>query len=489
MSYDAKARTAAIEKDSVTVKFTIGSKSVSVNGVAGSMDTVPVMEQNSMFIPVSVLAGRLGIVSKWDQASQLYTLTGETLMQTDMIKYTLEDMEGGPFTAPPGKIISNDAFRPVSYTYDPGKGSFTVKAKNITGKDIPAGAADVAAYILYDDTLQFPPQERVRPAVRKEGTLEVTVKTETPSTPAYLLVKRSAARPLRELISIFESEVNPVDGHAGDQKKAVSTLRDEEVKQYLTGILAGIGELKEQHGQLERPLDKHMAEPVAELIEQYSSLMSLPAQRAFWDPAPDSTHVHILCGDSFGGSMKQVLKEFGWTATHKLIILRENYAIGPLDQLDTPVGRKLRSDWFRQHIHEYYTVSDECEREYSELLDNLEQIPEQAKIIIWTSGNACEQTGLRLIAHLLGKRPNEIIVCDACEICEELFNRPDAYINYYHSGEIPSDKLREALLRIDEGSRLGAADIARLSQEWKEISRQSGALRIWQGGYPAGGAR
>lgn len=263
-------------------------------------------------------------------------------------------------------------------------------------------------------------------------------------------------------------------------KKAVSTLRDEEVKQYLTGILAGIGELKEQHGQLERPLDKHMAEPVAELIEQYSSLMSLPAQRAFWDPAPDSTHVHILCGDSFGGSMKQVLKEFGWTATHKLIILRENYAIGPLDQLDTPVGRKLRSDWFRQHIHEYFTVSDECEREYSELLDNLEQIPEQAKIIIWTSGNACEQTGLRLIAHLLGKRPNEIIVCDACEICEELFNRPDAYINYYHSGEIPSDKLREALLRIDEGSRLGAADIARLSQEWKEISRQSGALRIWQ---------
>ncbi|MFD2877420.1 DUF1835 domain-containing protein [Paenibacillus rhizoplanae] len=175
-----------------------------------------------------------------------------------------------------------------------------------------------------------------------------------------------------------------------------------------------------------------------------------------------------------------MLKEFGWTATHKLIILRENYAIGPLDQLDTPVGRKLRSDWFRQHIHEYYTVSDECEREYSELLDNLEQIPEQAKIIIWTSGNACEQTGLRLIAHLLGKRPNEIIVCDACEICEELFNRPDAYINYYHSGEIPSDKLREALLRIDEGSRLGAADIARLSQEWKEISRQSGALRIWQ---------
>lgn len=190
VSYDAKARTAAIEKDSVTVKFTIGSKAVSVNGVAGSMDTVPVMEQNSMFIPVSVLAGRLGIVNKWDQANQLYTLTGETLMQTDMIKLSLEDTEKGPFTSPPGTIISDDAFRPVSYTFDPAKGSFTVKAKNITGKDVPEGAADVAAYILYDDQLiQLPAQKRERPAVRKDGTIEVTVKTETPSTPAYLLVK------------------------------------------------------------------------------------------------------------------------------------------------------------------------------------------------------------------------------------------------------------------------------------------------------------
>lgn len=113
VSYDANTKTATIGMDDVTVIFTIGSKSVSVNGVAGSMDTVPVMEQNSMFIPVSVLVNRLGIVSKWDQANQLYTLTGETLMQTDIIKYTLEEMEGSAFMVPPGKIISNAAFRPV----------------------------------------------------------------------------------------------------------------------------------------------------------------------------------------------------------------------------------------------------------------------------------------------------------------------------------------------------------------------------------------
>lgn len=189
VSYDAKLKTATIVKDDVTVIFTIGSRSVSVNGVAGVMDTVPVMEQNSLFIPLSVLASRLGIVSKWDQANQLYTLTGETLMQTDIIKYTIEDMEQGAFSAPPGKIISNDAFRPVSYTYDPLKGSFTVKAKNITGKDVPAGEADVAAYIHTDDSVQFPIPDRDRPSVRKDGFMEVTVQNGTPKAPAYLLVK------------------------------------------------------------------------------------------------------------------------------------------------------------------------------------------------------------------------------------------------------------------------------------------------------------
>lgn len=175
------------------------------------------------------------------------------------------------------------------------------------------------------------------------------------------------------------------------------------------------------------------------------------------------THIHLLCGDSFGGSMKQAMKGVGWTDTHKLIILRENYAIGPLEQLDTPVGRKLRSDWFRQNITENYNVSYDCEEEYTELLDNLEQISAQAKIIIWTSGNASEQAGLRLTVHLLANRQNEIVVLDAGAICEELFNRPDAFINYCHSGEIPSDKLREALLRINDGSRLTAADIMRLA--------------------------
>lgn len=117
---------------------------------------------------------------------------------------------------------------------------------------------------------------------------------------------------------------------------------------------------------------------------------------------------------------------------------------------------------------------------YTELMDKLVQISGQAEVVIWTSGNANEQTGLRLAVHLLGSRQSGIVVCDACATCEELYNTPDASIKYRSSGEIPADKLREALLRIQDGNKLTAADITRLDLEWQNISEQSQVLRIWQ---------
>ncbi|MFI8716256.1 DUF1835 domain-containing protein [Brevibacillus brevis] len=255
-------------------------------------------------------------------------------------------------------------------------------------------------------------------------------------------------------------------------KKATDSLGEGELKPYLRFILAEIKLMKEQEGTLEAA--------VAELIELYDELMGLQEKRAVWSPVPTCTHVHIVVGDSFAGSMKQALKGLGCAETHKLITLRENYAIGPLDGLDSPEGRKARSNWFRNNITEAFEAYTEFEEEYNELLDKLEQIPEQAEVIVWTSGNACEQAGMRHALYLLRNKRNSISVNDACAICEELYNRPDAFINYRYSGEIPSDKLRETITRLDGKGKLCAADIARLEREWQVITEQTGTLRIWR---------
>lgn len=261
-------------------------------------------------------------------------------------------------------------------------------------------------------------------------------------------------------------------------KKAIDSLGHAELRSYLSFILAEIKLLRDQAESRE--------DSIAKLLELYDGLMELQQQRGFWNPVPACTHVHVVIGDSFAGSMKYALKELGWAESHKVITLRENYAIGPLDRLDSPEGRMARSDWFRDHITEAFEHYTEVEEEYSELLDKLAQIPEQARIMIWTSSNACEQTGMRHALHLLQSKRNTLAVYDACVICEELYNRPDARIEYRRSGEVPPDKLKEALRRMEESSTLNNAELMRLVREWEAISEQTATLRIWRDGAVLG---
>ncbi|CAM3572496.1 DUF1835 domain-containing protein [Marinicrinis lubricantis] len=257
-------------------------------------------------------------------------------------------------------------------------------------------------------------------------------------------------------------------------KKAIDQLDSGELKTYLGFVLREIKWLKEQP-------DLH-EEFVAKLIQLYDDLIKFQEKKGKWDPAPESTHVHVVCGDSFAGSMKHALQNLGWSETHKVITLRENYAIGPLNGLDTSEGRKARSKWFHENISEAFTAYADVEEEYNDLLDKIERIPDQARMIIWTSRSAREQVGMRHAIHLLSgsKKGNSTSVHDGCAICEKLYNRPDVSMTYLHSGEIPPDKLQQALLHIDEGDRLNDAAIAQLKREWQVISERSGVLRIWR---------
>ncbi|PZD96027.1 hypothetical protein DNH61_10715 [Paenibacillus sambharensis] len=215
------------------------------------------------------------------------------------------------------------------------------------------------------------------------------------------------------------------------------------------------------------------------LIDLYDNLIELQEKKTFWDPKPDCTHVHIVVGDSFAGSTKLALKQLGWSAAHKVITMRENYAIGPLGRLDSPEGRRTRNDWFQDNMAEAFWTFISSEEEYNELVSKLEQIPEQAEVIVWTSRSVREQTGMRHSLYLLRNKRSVIRVCDAPAITEELFNRPNAFMEYRRSGEIPPDRLREALERISGCRQLSADEITRFAEEWLEISEQGGLLRIW----------
>ncbi|MCM3203384.1 DUF1835 domain-containing protein [Paenibacillus illinoisensis] len=254
-------------------------------------------------------------------------------------------------------------------------------------------------------------------------------------------------------------------------KRATDSLGEGELKPYLQFMLAKIKLVKQQEGTSETLAH--------ELIKLYDELKGLQERKVFWSPVPNCTHVHIVIGESFAGSMKQALRGLGLEETHKVISLQENYAIGPLG-LDLAEGRMERRNWFSNNIIGGLEEYDEFENEYNEILAKLDLIPKGAEIVVWTSSNACEQIGLRHAVHLLRSKPNSISLYDACSVCEELYNRPDAFIHYMCSGEIPSEKLREAISRLDDKKRLDSTDVARLDKEWKVITEQSGTLRIWR---------
>lgn len=254
-------------------------------------------------------------------------------------------------------------------------------------------------------------------------------------------------------------------------KKQLDYLEANEAKAFLRFILAEIKLLKEQKESHETA--------VAKLIEYYDALIRFQEKRMFWDPVPSCSHVHIAFGDSFSGSMKQALKALGRADTHKVITFRENYAIGPLKDLNIVEGRKARWDWFRDNITEDYTDYTELEEEYNELLNKLEQIPKQAKVIVWTGSSVMEQAGMRHALYLLRGSSNTIAVYDTCEICKELYKHQETSVDYMYSGEIPSDQLQEVLRRVNDSSD-PSTDINGLAEEWKAITEQVEILRIWR---------
>ncbi len=196
----------------------------------------------------------------------------------------------------------------------------------------------------------------------------------------------------------------------------------------------------------------------------------------------DCTHVHIVVGHSFAGSMKLALGQMEGPDSHQLIVLAEHYAVGPLGGLDSQEGRETRRQWFWNNIAEAHEAYSTFEEEFLLLVDQIAQIPPQAEVILWAGDSANEQAGLRHALYLMRGKPNAVSVYNACTICEKRFNRPDAFIQYRHSGEIPPDKLRHALRVIDGSGCLTLEQRNSLEQEWLDLSGQKGNLRIWEQG-------
>ncbi|MFJ7735308.1 DUF1835 domain-containing protein [Lysinibacillus sp. NPDC097287] len=154
--------------------------------------------------------------------------------------------------------------------------------------------------------------------------------------------------------------------------------------------------------------------------------------------------VHIVFGDSPGGSLKAAFRDTDYEKTEDLIILPDNFSVGPVKDLHSVEGIKARCMWFHER---YFTQDNDLEQFKQGMLDavkRVKSIPPHQDIVIWTGQNAHEQTGLLLVLAMLKDKLNSVFVLDTFTAFHDIHIYPQlAEENYPRStGEMASDNLR-----------------------------------------------
>ncbi|MCJ8013647.1 copper amine oxidase N-terminal domain-containing protein [Paenibacillus sp. KQZ6P-2] len=180
VSYDSASKTASIQLNDKVLKITAGSKDIEVNNVAKTIDTIPVMYKQSLFIPVRALIDHLNLQAKVDPKTGLVHLESELLDKYQMIELMKEsDLSSD-------SIEDNYAILPLRYDLtlsgatkgELQNGSIAMTAQNVTGKAIAQGKEDLHIIFMFEHAFQMEADwnttdqnnERPRPALHKDQT-------------------------------------------------------------------------------------------------------------------------------------------------------------------------------------------------------------------------------------------------------------------------------------------------------------------------------
>lgn len=221
---------------------------------------------------------------------------------------------------------------------------------------------------------------------------------------------------------------------------------------------------------------------VDDTTKQYHEILELYTEKMNDDFSDHTSHVHIMFGDSSAGGLKIALKQMGLHLQHHIMILRDIYAVGPMQHLDTPEGREHRCEWLRDRVHAHDGDDDFMYDEdfFNKTIAQIERIPEHVAITVWSGNNAQEQVGLRYALYLFRNKSNPIYMINAGMDSHTLFDTPEFTIDYRHTGEISPEKLGSIMKHNEGKASLSKTEIEKFEQEWLSISGNSSVLRIWE---------
>ncbi|OAB35880.1 hypothetical protein PMSD_12850 [Paenibacillus macquariensis subsp. defensor] len=259
-----------------------------------------------------------------------------------------------------------------------------------------------------------------------------------------------------------------------DLRKMMNDLTEIEAKSLLYYFFLNIERLDNGEYSKEQFVHDTLKE-YQELIEGYTKKMND-------DFGDQLSHVHVMFGDSSAAGLKFTLKQMGLRSQHHVMIVRDNYAVGPMQQLDMPEGRVYRREWFRErmHLHDGDDNFMYDEDFFNKIVAEIVRIPEHIPITIWTGNNALEQIGVRYALNLFRNKSNPIYVINTAVDSHTLFDTPELTIDYRHTGEIIPEKLGKIMKHNECKAAITRAQREAFEQEWLNLSGNSSVLRVWE---------
>lgn len=200
-------------------------------------------------------------------------------------------------------------------------------------------------------------------------------------------------------------------------------------------------------------------EIISDMVEKINSFIQ-ESVRAY----PKSQYpVHIVSSESAAGSLK-----VGLPKPNTVIAIPDNLAIGPLGKLDERAAQKIREEWLFEHINHDEEEGD-YNSKFSNMLRQIEDIPDSIPIYLWYGNNIAEQIGIRFMVYLLREKKNVIY-----RITED-----NATISY--TGHLHSEQIKKIFEQNKDVFPLSSNDRSTYIEEWFKLVDSKEVLRIWNG--------
>ncbi|WP_244310691.1 stalk domain-containing protein [Paenibacillus ottowii] len=141
VTYNAASKTASVDILGRNVTTIIDSPEISVNGELMTMDTVPIMKSNVMFLPVSILLKDTDTKMEWDSKRGLLKIRHDSFTESPVLmRFEGQDL---------AKVIDANAFGLTSFDWDQKQGVLNIYATYKNGLSPVFKKVDFNPMIVY----------------------------------------------------------------------------------------------------------------------------------------------------------------------------------------------------------------------------------------------------------------------------------------------------------------------------------------------------